>query len=102
MAIEALNWRVVAAGPRPTFTMSAASAGAAPARPRRAKGSRRAYFPEAQGYVDTPVYDRYALRPGAELAGPAIIEERESTTRDRAGRAGARGPGPDHRGRARA
>jgi N-methylhydantoinase A/oxoprolinase/acetone carboxylase beta subunit len=30
--------------------------------------------------VDTPVYDRYALAPGATLTGPAIIEERESTT----------------------
>jgi N-methylhydantoinase A/oxoprolinase/acetone carboxylase beta subunit len=26
------------------------------------------------------VYDRYALGPGARLAGPAIVEERESTT----------------------
>jgi len=26
------------------------------------------------------VYDRYLLAPGAELAGPAILEERESTT----------------------
>jgi N-methylhydantoinase A/oxoprolinase/acetone carboxylase beta subunit len=25
------------------------------------------------------VYDRYALRPGARFAGPAIVEEREST-----------------------
>jgi N-methylhydantoinase A len=33
-----------------------------------------------RGYVDTPVYDRYALAPGAAFAGPAIIEERESTT----------------------
>jgi N-methylhydantoinase A len=29
--------------------------------------------------VETPVYDRYALKPGAEFAGPAIVEEREST-----------------------
>jgi N-methylhydantoinase A len=43
------------------------------------KGSRRAYFPERYGYVETPVYDRYALKPGAEFAGPAIVEEREST-----------------------
>ena len=28
----------------------------------------------------TPVYDRYALKPGERLAGPAVIEERESTT----------------------
>jgi N-methylhydantoinase A/oxoprolinase/acetone carboxylase beta subunit len=26
------------------------------------------------------VFDRYALAPGAEVAGPAIVEERESTT----------------------
>jgi N-methylhydantoinase A len=43
------------------------------------KGTRRAYFAERGGFVETPVYDRYALRPGARLAGPAIVEEREST-----------------------
>ncbi|HWN13032.1 MAG TPA: hypothetical protein VNU02_04175, partial [Candidatus Dormibacteraeota bacterium] len=37
-------------------------------------------FPEAGGYVETPVYDRYRLDPGARLSGPAIVEERESTT----------------------
>jgi N-methylhydantoinase A/oxoprolinase/acetone carboxylase beta subunit len=26
------------------------------------------------------VYDRYALAPGTSLTGPAIVEERESTT----------------------
>jgi N-methylhydantoinase A len=30
--------------------------------------------------VDTPVYDRYALAAGARVEGPAIVEERESTT----------------------
>jgi N-methylhydantoinase A/oxoprolinase/acetone carboxylase beta subunit len=30
--------------------------------------------------VETPVFDRYALAPGMTLAGPAIVEERESTT----------------------
>ena len=44
------------------------------------KGRRRAYFPETGGYGETPVYDRYALGPGSRLTGPAIIEERESTT----------------------
>ena len=29
--------------------------------------------------VDTAIYDRYTLEPGAEFAGPAIVEEREST-----------------------
>ena len=43
------------------------------------KGRREAYFPEAGGYVATPVYDRYALRPEMTVTGPALIEENEST-----------------------
>ncbi len=79
--IEALNWRVVVSGPAPTISVSGATRdGGAPAAAPRPKGARKAYFPEARGYLDTPVYDRYALGPGAVLAGPAIIEERESTT----------------------
>jgi N-methylhydantoinase A/oxoprolinase/acetone carboxylase beta subunit len=55
---------------------SSASAGEA-----RRKGSRRVYFPEASGYVeDTPVYRRGDLGVGSRLQGPAIVEERESTT----------------------
>ena len=30
--------------------------------------------------AETPVYDRYRLGPGAAFDGPAIVEERESTT----------------------
>ncbi|HEX4927895.1 MAG TPA: hydantoinase/oxoprolinase family protein [Burkholderiales bacterium] len=44
------------------------------------KGTRRAYSPRQRGYATYTVYDRYRLPPGAKLAGPAIIEERESTT----------------------
>jgi N-methylhydantoinase A len=75
--IEALNWRVTVAGPRPTLPRvgSAEGSGRAPAE----KGRRPAYFAEAGGFVPTPVYDRYALRPSTTLAGPAIVEEREST-----------------------
>jgi N-methylhydantoinase A len=76
--IEALNWRVTAAGPAPVVTMqpSSPSGGGSGA---ALKGARRAWFAEAGAYGDTPVYDRYALAPGAELTGPAIVEEREST-----------------------
>ncbi|MEZ5855381.1 MAG: hydantoinase/oxoprolinase family protein, partial [Hyphomicrobiaceae bacterium] len=42
--------------------------------------TRRAYFPEAGGYVDATVVDRYGLRPGARIPGPALIEEREAMT----------------------
>jgi len=43
------------------------------------KGTRSAYFAESGGFVETPVYDRYALTAGMRLTGPAIVEEREST-----------------------
>ena len=76
--VEALNWRITAAGPAPDLPP-----GPAPAAPRPAaaavKGTRPAFFIEAGGFVPAPVYDRYALGPGAEFAGPAIVEEREST-----------------------
>lgn len=44
-----------------------------------AKGSRSVYFPEIAGFTECPVFDRYRLRAGDMLSGPAIIEEREST-----------------------
>jgi N-methylhydantoinase A len=37
------------------------------------------WLPERGGFAEVPVYDRYMLARGAELAGPAIVEEREST-----------------------
>jgi N-methylhydantoinase A/oxoprolinase/acetone carboxylase beta subunit len=36
-------------------------------------------LPEAQQFVDVPVYNRYALRIGMHVDGPAVLEEREST-----------------------
>jgi N-methylhydantoinase A/oxoprolinase/acetone carboxylase beta subunit len=71
----------VVSGPVPEISVSGSKSGAPPARISLApKSTRKAYFPEARGYVDTQVYDRYALQPGASFQGPAIIEERESTT----------------------
>jgi N-methylhydantoinase A len=74
--LEVINWRVVASGPNPRMDFHLPQA---PNGGKALKGKRRAYFPERDGYVDTPVYDRYALGPGATFSGPAIVEEREST-----------------------
>jgi N-methylhydantoinase A len=76
--IEALNWRVIVAGPAPEISMGAAAGPAPGSEP--VKSTRPAYFPEADGYVQTPVYDRYRLAAGMRFDGPAIVEERESTT----------------------
>jgi N-methylhydantoinase A len=76
--LEILNWRVVSSGPRPTVALRIpAPQGATIAQAR--KGERAAYFPEAGGFVSTPIYDRYRLGPGMTFVGPAIVEEREST-----------------------
>jgi N-methylhydantoinase A len=77
--LEALNWRAVISGPPPNLTIASGLAAGVVTAPAPKK-HRAAYFPEAGGYVDTPVYDRYRLDPGARLTGPAIVEERESTT----------------------
>ncbi len=76
--VEIVNWKVAAVGPRPPMADAyrpAADTGAERVR----KGTRRAWFPEAGGWVDCAVFDRYALGAGATIAGPALIEEREST-----------------------
>jgi N-methylhydantoinase A len=41
---------------------------------------RAVYFDAATGWLDTPVYERSRLSIGAEIAGPAVIEEMSATT----------------------
>ncbi|MDE0941224.1 MAG: hydantoinase/oxoprolinase family protein [Alphaproteobacteria bacterium] len=67
------TWKVEATANAPELTTAGPEAQGA-ATP---KGSRQAYFDE--GYVTTPVYDRYNLAVGTVIEGPALIEEREST-----------------------
>lgn len=78
--VEITNWRLTSSGPRPDLQLKRpehnAVTGAAAPTPRT---HRQAWFPETGGFIATPIYDRYQLRPGHTFAGPAIIEEREST-----------------------
>ena len=76
--IELVNWKVDVAGPTPQMSTRFRLVVDGTAGPPE-KGRRDAYFPEAGGYVPTPVYDRYALVPGMAVTGPALIEENEST-----------------------
>jgi 5-oxoprolinase (ATP-hydrolysing)/N-methylhydantoinase A len=75
VGVMAISFRVRCRGPLPRLALTEAGARSAGA---ARKGTRAAWFDG--GFVDTPVYDRYALAPGARIAGPAIIEEREATT----------------------
>ena len=76
--IEATNWKLelMCVSPAPAFTRPPAAAADAEA---ARKGARRAWIPEAGGFVECPVYDRYRLGVGAPVHGPAIVEERETT-----------------------
>ncbi|MEA2362399.1 MAG: N-methylhydantoinase [Thermoleophilaceae bacterium] len=44
------------------------------------KGNRSVCFDESGEFVDTSIYSRAELRPGNVVAGPAVIEEFDSTT----------------------
>jgi N-methylhydantoinase A/oxoprolinase/acetone carboxylase beta subunit len=76
--VEFVTLRVVASGPRPEFPLQprvASGDGAHVA----LKGTRKAWFSNAGGFLECAVYDRYTLPAGSEFLGPAIVEEREST-----------------------
>jgi len=75
--LEVINWRVVTSGPRAETDFRLPEDDSS--RKNAIKGARKAYFPEYGQYVETPVYDRYALKPEETFSGPAIVEEREST-----------------------
>ncbi len=77
MALEMVTWRVVVQGPIPEMNVKQFSTTASDV--EAYKGKRKVYFEET-GYLDCPVYDRYALKPNEKFDGPAIIEETESTT----------------------
>ena len=71
--IECTDWRVVSIGVMPKLvfkenTYSGKDASVA------IKGRRSAYFEEAGGFTDTPLYDGDKLGFGMELDGPAIVE----------------------------
>src|SRR5207237_230911 len=83
MPVELLSWRLSALGPRPPVQFRATSSDGRYTEAAALKGSRRAYFGQASGGIrdyETPIYDRYALLSGMRIAGPAVVEERESTT----------------------
>jgi N-methylhydantoinase A len=44
------------------------------------KERRPVFFEESDGFVECPIYERAALGPGAEVDGPAIVEQMDTTT----------------------
>lgn len=74
--VELVNFCVSGFGmiERPNLPMRPVTAGAKSTQ----KGARLVFFDGAMR--ETPCYDRAALEPGAQVAGPAIVEEFGSTT----------------------
>jgi N-methylhydantoinase A len=78
LELEVMTCRLRATGGVPSVALERVAQDAdSVARAR--KGERSAYVAEAGAYQDVAVYDRYALQAGASFAGPAIVEERDST-----------------------
>jgi N-methylhydantoinase A len=74
VSVELVTWRVTARGPIIPFHRATLL----PDRPGRPRTSRMVHaWSEAE---EVPVYDRKSLAAGQTIDGPAIIEERETTT----------------------
>jgi len=73
--IEAVDWTLVATVASQTSAPGPARIGAGAAR----AGTRKAWFPEAGGWVEARVLDRQALAALGQITGPAIVEDPDST-----------------------
>jgi len=74
--VEFVYWRVKAIGklPRPDFPAAKVVPGKAVS-----KVTRKAYFKDLGGMIDTPIYKGADLKPGNSISAPAIIEEPTTT-----------------------
>jgi N-methylhydantoinase A len=77
--VEVVSWRVRLVAP-PSVTEIRFGEGSKEADASEALIEHRlAFFEELGGFVETPVYARHRLEAGRRIAGPALIEEAEST-----------------------
>jgi N-methylhydantoinase A len=78
--VEAVNWRVYVSSPRPDPQQVQVLQDAGVRAEGELKGRRAVLFEPVDARIDTPVFNRYGLRRGFVVDGPAIVEEAESTT----------------------
>ncbi len=69
--------RLAAIGRRPVFDLTALAPPSGATLASARYGTRRARFDRS--WHDTPIYERLALPIGAEIAGPAILEQADAT-----------------------
>jgi N-methylhydantoinase A len=76
-ALEIVDCRLTALGPEPEDTLPNATSAKRKASSAR---TRRIYEPDLGGHVEVTAVDRSDLTLGTEFPGPALVQERESTT----------------------
>ncbi len=78
--IEIVNLRLSAIGILPRIKIKAERKGKEKPSREALKQRRKVYFGEKKDFFLCPVYDRYKLSPGNIVYGPAVIEQRDTTT----------------------
>jgi N-methylhydantoinase A len=76
--LEVVTFKLTAVCLRPKFDLKAGTHKSKGVDPK--KGERKIYIPEEKGFRSCPVYDREKLYQGFKATGPAIVEERTSST----------------------
>ena len=77
LSLEIVTCRVTASGPLPSLALEQKEIGTTTAE-GAIRELRPVYFRDS-GFVETPAYDRFLLSAGATFAGPAVVEEKDST-----------------------
>ena len=79
--VEVVNLRLTAWGiiPKPKIKRLRQEAGPGAPAAEPLKGHRPVCFSAAEGYLSTPIFDRYKLPVFARIPGPAVLEEFDST-----------------------
>ncbi|MGI4952325.1 MAG: hydantoinase/oxoprolinase family protein [Janthinobacterium lividum] len=77
VGVRLVNLRTAAIGRRPHFDLTALAPGAGASLEAASRGTRQVWF---GGWHTATVHDRLALPVGAEIPGPAILEQPDATT----------------------
>jgi N-methylhydantoinase A len=78
--IQVVNVRLTALGEPDPLALPALPPAAQPEADEARAGERPVYFDEAGDFAITPIYRRERLLAGHRLAGPAIVEQMDTTT----------------------
>jgi N-methylhydantoinase A len=76
--VEVLSWVMLLSAPRPAERETAAPT-PEPHTPEPAR-SRPVFDPDTGEFIEVAIYERGRLMPGAEISGPAVIVEDETST----------------------